>query len=292
MEGLDAGGAADGLELLATLDRAAERFATPCGEGRMAWRAWGEGEHLVLLHGGYGAWSHWLRNIGPLSRRYRVIAADLPGLGDSDMPPVPYTPESLGAVIDAGIDAVVPGGARFHLAGFSFGAMLGGQVAARRGEQVRSFTLVGAGAMGLPREPMELARVTRRMGAEEVAAIQRANLGLLMLKHPESIDETAVHLQVTNVDRARVKSRTFSRGHSLAEALPRVRAPLNGIWGEYDQTAHPWLHLREEFLRRIQPDVRFRVIPGAGHWVQYEAAAEFNRTLLEVLAECDGVAVA
>lgn len=284
MDSLDLTDAAGGLELLATLDRAAERIETPCGEGRMVWRAWGSGAPLVLLHGGYGAWSHWLRNIVPLARRYRVIAADMPGLGESDAPPAPYSPQTLGAIISDGIGAVLPGGERFYLVGFSFGAMLGGQVAARRGDQVRSFTLVGAGGMGLPRGPTVLERVTRRMSADEVAAIQRSNLAILMLKDPESIDEAAVHIQSTNVARARVKSRTFARGDSLAQVLPLVRAPLNGIWGEYDQTAHPWLDARERFLRAIQPDLHFRVIPDAGHWVQYEAAEAFNRTLLELIA--------
>src|ERR1051325_7613012 len=58
----------------------AERFATPCGDGTMAWRSWGQGAPLVLLHGGYGSWMHWIRNVPPLSRQFRVIAPDLPGL--------------------------------------------------------------------------------------------------------------------------------------------------------------------------------------------------------------------
>jgi pimeloyl-ACP methyl ester carboxylesterase len=33
-------------------------------------------------------------------------------------------------------------------------------------------------------------------------------------------------------------------------------------------------------LQKIQPGAWFEVIPGAGHWVQYEAAEEFNRVLL------------
>ena len=36
----------------------AERFETPCGEGCLVWRSWGEGSPLVLLHGGYGSWTH------------------------------------------------------------------------------------------------------------------------------------------------------------------------------------------------------------------------------------------
>ena len=90
----------DPATTLARLSAAAEQRHSPCGEGEMVWRQWGEGPALVLLHGGYGSWTHWLKNIEALARRYRVIAADLPGLGDSAMPPAPVTPESLAAIID------------------------------------------------------------------------------------------------------------------------------------------------------------------------------------------------
>jgi pimeloyl-ACP methyl ester carboxylesterase len=36
-------------------------------------------------------------------------------------------------------------------------------------------------------------------------------------------------------------------------------------------------------LRSIQPNARFEVIAGAGHWVQYEAADQFNRLLAEIV---------
>src|ERR1044071_3139170 len=99
----------------------AERFATPCGDGTMAWRSWGQGAPLVLLHGGYGSWMHWIRNVLPLSRQFQVIAPDLPGLGESATPPEPWTAQGLAAIIAEGLGDVVAKGERVHLAGFSFG---------------------------------------------------------------------------------------------------------------------------------------------------------------------------
>ncbi|HEX4114045.1 MAG TPA: hypothetical protein VH020_16050, partial [Stellaceae bacterium] len=52
-------------EPIAALDRVARHRETPCGDGTMVWREWGEGVPVVLLHGGYGSWQHWLRNIAP-----------------------------------------------------------------------------------------------------------------------------------------------------------------------------------------------------------------------------------
>jgi 2-hydroxy-6-oxonona-2,4-dienedioate hydrolase len=277
------------LAPLDRLARAAVVIPSPCGEGSMVWREWGAGPPLVLLHGGYGSWTHWLRNIDALAERYRVIAADLPGLGDSARPPAPVTPEGLAAIIARGLDVVLPGRERFHLVGFSFGAMLGSIVAASLGAQLRSMTLVGSASMGLKRAPMQLMPPDPRMSRDEVAALQRANLAILMFADPARIDDLAVHLQCENVARARVRSRVFAWKDLLGPVLPRIAAPLGGIWGERDATAYPWVGDRRDLLRRIQPDAFFAIVPGAGHWVMYEAAEAFNRLLLDRLAALDRV---
>ena len=119
--------------------------------------------------------------------------------------------------------------------------------------------------------------------AEEAFAIHRHNLGALMIADPANIDELAVYIQSQNAPRGRVRSRRFSRADTLARALPLVKGRLDGIWGERDATAYPHLEERARKLRSFQPDARFEVIEGAGHWVQYEAADRFNAVLTELV---------
>jgi 2-hydroxy-6-oxonona-2,4-dienedioate hydrolase len=264
----------------------AGRIDTPCGDGTMAWRCWGGGPPLVLLHGGYGSWMHWIRNVEPLSRQFTVIAPDLPGLGDSATPPEPWTAGGFAAIVVAGLDIVLrridpPEQARLHLAGFSFGGVIGGNVAAQLGERLRGFTVVGSNGLGLERSPTPLRRVPADADEKEEFATHRYNLNQLMIADPDKIDELALYLQKTNHARARMRSRRFSRSGALIEALPQVRARLDGIWGERDATAYPHLDERARLLRSIQPQARFAAIPGAGHWVQYEAADRFNPILAE-----------
>lgn len=57
---------------------------------RIAYQAEGRGEPVILLHGNGLSRGMWRYNVGPLSRRFRVIAPDLPGFGDSDKPDAPY----------------------------------------------------------------------------------------------------------------------------------------------------------------------------------------------------------
>jgi 2-hydroxy-6-oxonona-2,4-dienedioate hydrolase len=261
----------------------AQRIETPCGGGAMVWRVWGSGPPLVLLHGGYGSWTHWIRNVLPLARRFTVIAPDLPGLGESATPPEPHTAEGLAAIIVAGLGIVLPKDAAPHLAGFSFGGVLGGHVAAQFGDRLRALTLVGSNGLGLVRQPTALLRVPAGASEEEVLAVHRHNLGTLMIADPAKIDELALHIQSQNAPRGRVRSRRFSRADTLARALPLVKVPLDGIWGERDATAYPHLDDRARVLRSFQPAARFEVIPGAGHWVQYEAADRFNAVLAAIV---------
>ena len=261
----------------------AQRLGTPCGNGQMVWHVWGSGPPLVLLHGGYGSWTHWIRNVLPLSRMFSVAAPDLPGLGESATPPEPHTAEGLAHIIVTGLDTVFPKQPAFHIAGFSFGGVLGAHVAAQLGDRVNTFTIVGSNGLGLVRQPTDLRRVPEGASEAETLAVARHNLGALMIANPENIDELAVYIQSRNAPLGRVKSRRFSRADTLARALPQVSARLDGIWGERDATAYPYLDDRAQALRSIQPNARFEVIAGAGHWVQYEAADQFNRLLAEIV---------
>jgi 2-hydroxy-6-oxonona-2,4-dienedioate hydrolase len=261
----------------------ARRLETPCGQGSMVWRLWGSGPPLVLLHGGYGSWTHWIRNVLVLAREFTVVGPDLPGLGDSATPPEPHTAEGLAALIVNGLEIVLPRDAPLHIAGFSFGGVLGGHVAAQLGTRLRALTIVGSNGLGLVRQPTALRRVPAGVSAEEALAIHRHNLGALMIANPANIDELAVCIQSQNAPRGRVRSRRFSRADTLARALPLVNGHLDGIWGERDATAYPHLDERARTLRSFQPDARFEVIEGAGHWVQYEAADRFNTVLTELV---------
>lgn len=248
----------------------------------MVWRSWGRGPALVLLHGGYGSWRHWLRNVFPLADARRVIAPDLPGLGESDLPPEPHHPDGVAAIVAAGIDTILGPGADYDLVGFSFGGMLSCHVAALHGARVRSLTLVGAGGFGTPRAPVELIKTTGLTGPQRLEA-HRINLHRYMIADAGRIDELAVHLQDWNTAHARLKSRKLSGLGTLPEAIMRVQAPVNAIWGEQDAASWPDVDHRERMLRELRPDIDFRRIAAAGHWVAYEAPARFNEILAGML---------
>ncbi len=266
------------------LARAARKVRTPCGEGTMVWRTWGTGEPLILLHGGYGSWTHWLRNIPELSRYYELWLPDMPGLGDSAMPPKPWVPQSIADTLVAGINEIFGAQRQLRLGGFSFGGHVAGLTAAALGERVSALLLIGVAALGLRADPREpFAKRRTGMTEAEEAAVFRQNLEVLMFADPANIDALAVHLQAENVKRGRFHSRPFAATDALARALADIRAPLKTIWGTRDIIARPSLDARLDILRRHHPELAVRLIEGAGHWVAYEAAEAFNAALLDLL---------
>lgn len=267
------------------IEARATRTVTAVASGAMVWRAWGAGPPLVLLHGASGSWTHWVRNVLPLAAHRRVLAPDMPGYGESDAPPEPHTADRLAELVAAGIDRMLPPPAVFDLAGFSFGAIIGGLVAARLGARLRTLVLLGPGGLGLePAAPRALLRLEPAMAPEAVRHVHRENLRTLMLARPESADELAVTLQIDNVRRARFKSGTIPVSDVLLRALPAVRAHLAGIWGGRDAFTSHHLEESRRVLAAADPRFEMRVIDRAGHWVNYEAAEEVNALLAEMLA--------
>jgi pimeloyl-ACP methyl ester carboxylesterase len=265
-------------ESVARIDRLSRHVETPCGDGHMVWRLWGSGRPLVLLHGGYGSWTHWLRNIESLAADYTVIVPDLPGCGDSAIPPEPKTAEGLAAILARGLDQVAP--APIAMAGFSFGSALGGHVAAQMGKRIECFLMIGAAGLGLPRPPMaNLTRVDPAMTPAEIAVIQRKNLVTLMFGDPNRVDDLAVFLQNENTRRARLDSRPIAFTDTLIQTLPKATARLGAIWGDKDITCVPYIEQKFDVLRSIQPATYCDIVPDAGHWVQWEQAAPFETRL-------------
>jgi pimeloyl-ACP methyl ester carboxylesterase len=92
---------------------------------------------LLLLHG-FPSASHMFRGLIPaLSDRFRLIAPDLPGFGQSDMPPreqFSYTFAKIAGVIERFTEAI--GLTRFAVYVFDYGAPTGFRMALRHPERI------------------------------------------------------------------------------------------------------------------------------------------------------------
>ena len=273
-------------DIIAPLEGQATQYRTPCGEGDLVWRRWAKPDAppVVLAHGGSGSWTHWLKTLPALIPHYDVWAIDLPGLGDSAMPPKPFTPASSGKVVARGLRQLIPAERRPQLVTFSFGGHVGTFVAIELGSHLGSFTVSGCSALGLHPKLEDFPKERSTMSAAERRGVHAKLLQILMIADPSRIDDLAIDIQAANIAKARFKSREFAVTTEIKERLADVRVPLRAIWGARDVLASPSVDAVFDILRLHHPELVTRVVADAGHWLMYEQPEGFNRALLEVLA--------
>ena len=260
----------------------AQRIEQAQSWGRAVWHVWGAQPgkpRLVLLHGGSGSWTHWLRNVRHLSQRHEVWALDIPGFGDSDLPHEARDADELVPYIDALFQDQF-GDDTLQVVGFSFGGMTAGLIAAHQPQRIRQLVLVGVPGLGLFGKDLPMRGMRADMSEAQQRDVHRYNLGVMMLANAGQIDDALLDLQQHNVARDRLRRRRIARTDVLARAQHRWTCEVHGIWGARDALYAQTLSQVPQALPVMKS---FQVVPEAGHWVQFEAPDAFHRALDAVL---------
>ncbi|MGJ5075351.1 alpha/beta fold hydrolase [Bradyrhizobium oligotrophicum] len=105
------------------------------------------GDVVVLLAGFPESWFAWRKVMPLLGSRYRVIAPDLPGQGDSDRPAEGYDTQALATAVHRLLQQL--GLTRYHLVAHDIGAWVAYPYAALFEAEVRSLALLDAGIPGV-----------------------------------------------------------------------------------------------------------------------------------------------
>lgn len=247
----------------------------------------GRGETVLLLHGIFGAKEHWNDFARHLTRRYRVVAPDLPGFGASTR----LANEAYGYAAQAGrladfVDAL--GMPALHVAGSSMGGTLAALLALRRPGQVASLAFIGAphGLRSARRSVMD-----RLIEDGQAPLVPRSDdefeemLCLLFerrpwLPHPvlhaarrEALGQAASNLRLW---REQLQDRYLLQDH-----LHRLEVRTAAFWGECDRLFDV---SGMETLRRLVPGAWTHVLPGVGHLPMMEAPAATARRYVQFLA--------
>ena len=259
---------------------------TPCGDGAVVWHAWGEGRPLLLLHGGSGSWTHWIRNIEFFaSHGFKVIVPDLPGSGDSAAPPDGHDADVIPRWLAPGLARWVGDHGAIDVVGFSFGSLVSVLLAHEYPEYVARLILVGPPILPSQTSAQVIGLRSWRDQPPGTLrdAVHQHNLRAFMLARPESADALAVKVHGDNIERDRLTKRRLSRTSLMHDTMLELRQPIDVIVGELDVLYRNQEELLARTVRAL-PTVRsYHPISRTGHWVPYESAERFNQLVLELL---------
>jgi pimeloyl-ACP methyl ester carboxylesterase len=253
----------------------------------------GGGPPLVFIHGLGGCWQNWLLNIPAFMETHRVIALDLPGFGESQMPAEEVSIRGYAKVVDGlcnelGIESV-------SVVGNSMGGFVGAEVALSFPTRVERLVLVSAAGLSIEyrrREPLvTLARLwgasATWIGARGRAVITRPRmrrLGMqLLVRYPEKLSPALTYELVRGTGAPGfIPALKALLDHSYRDQLPQIEVPVLVVWGRNDMLV-PRGDARE-YVELIGANARREMFENTGHLPMIERPSRFNRLVAEFLA--------
>jgi pimeloyl-ACP methyl ester carboxylesterase len=282
---------------------ARQDFVTGSSGVRLAVRVAGpdsgesDGPPILFLHGWAQSAAAWTRQLtGPLADRFRLVAADLRGHGDSDVPADGYDSaaewaEDVRALLAyAGRPAVV--------VGWSYGGLVVTDYLRVHGTAglagivlVGAITEIGRGHPGGRSGPTMRAALPDALSPDPAVAepaIRAFTTGMssAVAAHAVAIEsirpKPAVRALVDATLRvpAEVRAALFRRDVESAEVLAAVDVPTLVMHGTADAVVQP---SAAEFAAATIPGAELRWFDRVGHLPFLEQAGEFDQVLLGFL---------
>ena len=274
------------------------------GKADVAYYEEGNGEPLLLLHGCPFSSFIWREVIPLLSPRYRCLAPDLLGLGDTETPEgADWSLRAQAEMVVGFLDAL--GIERAHVVGHDHGGALAQLLAAERPDRVDRLVISNAEAYdNWPSEeerPFVRATQVPVLGDVVLWAWSRRPLFRLTLKEAKAVHDPKVlsaelldgYIRTNLSDRhRRAKTRRFLAGQfepennrvtmDLLDGLRRFDHPTLLVWAKDDPHFGPeW---GERLRRDIPGAVRLELLPETGHLLMEERPERFAALVGEFLA--------
>lgn len=234
----------------------------------------GEGPPLLLVHGFQSSHFAFTPIIDRLAARFRTLALDLRGHGDSDKPPGPYAIKTFADDALGFLDAM--GIERADYLGQSMGGRTGTMLAIRHPDRLNRLMLSASSAgppSGAYREMFEAQlRVAETKGMEALFEfkLRRGEIPESLREGPLAREYRERFLKNT--------TRSFADAASALFGMPDLRAELSAItaptWVCYGENDAGPLDFARAYMSGV-PDCRLSVIPDAGHSVFWDQPDSF-----------------
>lgn len=259
----------------------------------------GEGTALVLLHSSMSYRGQWRPLVQRLRGRYRVIALDLAGYGDT---PFPLEADRFGLAEEArlmssALDEIIGASEPFHLAGHSFGGGVALRLAYAMPRRISSLTVFEPTAfhLALADDPalIPIHRIVRGMkaalqnGDREQAAILFIDYwnspGAYVQLAPERKQMVNAMLEKALIDFRSLMGESLT----LKDYYKRIKTPTCVLTGSSSPSSS--LRIAELLSQTLAHAESHRVI--GGHMAPITHAEDVNRAIELFLARVDEMSI-
>lgn len=243
----------------------------------------GQGEPLLFIHGLGSSGRDWEPQVPAFSQSYQVITFDLRGHGRSAKPAGPtsmaqFAQDALNLLQALGIS-------RAHVVGLSLGGGIAFQLAVTSPATLATLTIVNSAPELVVRTFKDRATLWQRLTIVKLLGMRKMGevLSKRLFVEPDqdALRQTFVERWAENDRDAYEAALRAMVGWSVSARLGEIRCPTLVIAAEHDYTP---VSVKEEYTARIA-DARLVVVAGARHALPVEKPQEFNRVLLEFLAQ-------
>jgi 3-oxoadipate enol-lactonase len=247
----------------------------------------GEGEPLVCVMGLAADTLAWMLQVPAFSERHKTVILDNRDVGRSSQATESYEIADLAQDTFALADALELDS--FHLLGVSMGGAIAQEMALAAPERIRTLTLAVTWATG--------ARWNRTLSSVWGARVQRMTREervdeMMLLSFTEKFFENADGIAMLremilgnpNPQPAEAFARQLDAAsrHSAAERLGELTMPTHVIGAEYDILVPVW---KSREVAALIPGSQLTVLEACAHGLNVERAEEFNRAVLDFIAE-------
>jgi len=235
----------------------------------------GDGEPLVVIHGGGAGAQGWLKNVNDLCEHYRIYVPDLPGFGysqpmdgDCDIPEFAEFVEDF--THSLGLE-------RFHLVGHSLGGGIALHYALKFPHKIGKLVLVSSLCLGkeiaLWVRFLSSSAFCRSLGVAAVAVLKAVKWLVNLVYAPLKF----VHpLPQVNVDLGERITTLEKQTTVLVNQLSGLMVPTLLVWGANDGI----VPVSQAYAAaQLIPDCQLHVFEGCGHSVNRQRIKEFTHLL-------------
>jgi pimeloyl-ACP methyl ester carboxylesterase len=224
---------------------------------------YGEGDPVILLHGGLGHSDVWGNQVTELSKTHQVIVMDSRGHGRSTRDEERYTYEVMASDVIALMDFLMIDKA--SLVGWSDGGIIGLVMAINNPERLERVFAFGANS--------DPSGITADLAEDAVFNQYIENAGMDYAKLSSTPDDYEGFLTAIG--------EMWATEPNITDQLKNITIPVTIADGEYDEAI---TREHTEMMTKEIPGAKLVILPGVSHFAMWQNPEEFNTALLEFLS--------